>query len=31
MGTATISGQGHEGRLDLRGAAYISAGVNWPF
>lgn len=31
LGTATISGQGHQGRLDLRGAAYISAGFNWPF
>jgi hypothetical protein len=31
MGTATLSGQGRQGRLDLRGAAYISAGFNWPF
>jgi hypothetical protein len=31
LGTATISGQGHQGRLDLKGAAVISAGFNWPF
>lgn len=31
MSSATFSGNGHEGKLDLTGALYISAGVNWPF
>jgi hypothetical protein len=31
LGKATISGQGRQGRLDLSGQVYISAGVNWPF
>jgi hypothetical protein len=31
LGSATISGQGHLGRLNLGGAAYLSAGINWPF
>ncbi len=31
LGNATISGQGHEGRLKLGGAVYLSAGINWPF
>jgi hypothetical protein len=31
LGNATISGPGHEGRLKLDGAIYLSAGVNWPF
>jgi len=31
LGNATISGQGRQGTLKLNGAAYISAGVNWPF
>jgi hypothetical protein len=31
MGDATISGGGREGRLNLGGQIYISAGINWPF
>jgi len=31
MSSATFSGNGREGKLDLTGALYISAGVNWPF
>ena len=31
MGNATISGGGREGRLNLGGQIYISAGINWPF
>jgi len=31
MGTATISGSGHEAQLKLGGAVYVSAGINWPF
>jgi len=31
MSSATFSGSGREAKLDLTGALYISAGVNWPF
>jgi len=31
MGNATISGGGREGRLNLGGQLYISAGISWPF
>ena len=31
MSSATIGGGGREGRLDLGGQVYISAGINWPF
>jgi hypothetical protein len=31
LGDATISGNGREGRLNLGGQVYISAGINWPF
>jgi hypothetical protein len=31
LGKATISGNGREGTLDLRGAIYFTAGINWPF
>jgi len=31
LGNATISGGGREGRLNLGGQIYISAGINWPF
>ena len=31
MGDATFSGGGREGRLNLGGQVYISAGINWPF
>jgi hypothetical protein len=31
LGNATISGGGREGRLNLGGQVYISAGINWPF
>ena len=31
MSSATFSGDGREGTLDLTGALYISAGINWPF
>ncbi len=31
LGSASIGGQGREGRLDLSGQVYISAGINWPF
>ena len=31
LGNATISGNGREGTLKLGGAAYVSAGINWPF
>ncbi len=31
MSDATISGGGREGRLNLGGQVYISAGINWPF
>jgi hypothetical protein len=31
LGNASISGGGREGRLNLGGQVYISAGINWPF
>ena len=31
LGSATISGKGRQARLDLSGACYVSAGINWPF
>ena len=31
LGNASISGGGREGRLNLGGQIYISAGINWPF
>lgn len=31
MSSATFSGDGREGELDLTGALYITAGFNWPF
>lgn len=31
LGNATISGGGREGRLNLGGQVYITAGINWPF
>ncbi|HZL41901.1 MAG TPA: hypothetical protein VFD66_01320 [Verrucomicrobiae bacterium] len=31
LGKAKIGGGGAEGRLDLGGAVFISAGFNWPF
>jgi hypothetical protein len=31
LGKATISGGGREGRLNLGGQVYITAGINWPF
>jgi len=31
LGDATFSGGGREGRLNLGGQLYISAGINWPF
>jgi hypothetical protein len=31
LGNATISGGGREGRLNLGGQIYITAGINWPF
>jgi hypothetical protein len=31
LGTATISGSGHEAQLKMGGAVYVSAGINWPF
>ncbi len=31
MGNARISGRGREANLNLSGAVYISAGINWPF
>ena len=31
LGNANISGGGREGRLNLGGQVYISAGINWPF
>lgn len=31
LGDATIGGGGREGRLNLGGQIYISAGINWPF
>lgn len=31
MSSATISGGGRSGKLDLSGQLYITAGINWPF
>lgn len=31
LGNASISGRGREARLKLGGAAFVSAGINWPF
>jgi hypothetical protein len=31
LGDATISGDGREGKLNLGGQMYITAGINWPF
>jgi hypothetical protein len=31
LGNANISGGGREGRLNLGGQVYITAGINWPF
>jgi hypothetical protein len=31
LGNATFSGGGREGRLNLGGQIYITAGINWPF
>jgi hypothetical protein len=31
LGNATISGGGREGRLNLGGQVYITAGINWSF
>ena len=31
LGSATVSGEGREARLDLSGGVYFSAGINWPF
>jgi hypothetical protein len=31
LGDANFSGGGREGRLNLGGQVYISAGINWPF
>jgi len=31
MSSATFSGDGREGKLDLTGGLYFSAGINWPF
>jgi hypothetical protein len=31
LGDATISGGGREGRLNLNGQVYITAGINWAF
>lgn len=31
MSDAAFGGNGREGRLDLGGQVYISAGINWPF
>jgi len=31
LGNATIGGGGREGRLNLDGQVYITAGINWPF
>jgi hypothetical protein len=31
LGNATFSGGGREGRLNLGGQVYITAGINWPF
>ncbi|HZF02060.1 MAG TPA: hypothetical protein VE344_09210 [Methylomirabilota bacterium] len=31
LNSATISGGGRSGKLDLSGQVYITAGINWPF
>lgn len=31
LSSATISGGGRTGKLDLSGQLYITAGINWPF
>lgn len=31
LGDATFDGPGRSARLDLSGAVYVAAGVNWPF
>jgi hypothetical protein len=31
LGTSTFSHGGREAKLDLQGAVYLSAGINWPF
>lgn len=31
MGNATVRGGGRQARLDLGGALFLSAGINWPF
>jgi hypothetical protein len=31
MSTATFGGGGREAKLNLKGAVYISGGINWPF
>ncbi|HET7624901.1 MAG TPA: hypothetical protein VFM25_06505 [Verrucomicrobiae bacterium] len=31
MGSSTFSGGGRQAKLDLSGAVYVSAGINWPF
>jgi hypothetical protein len=31
LGRSTFSGGGRQARLDLNGAIYVSAGINWPF
>ena len=31
LGSATVSGGGREARLDMSGALYFTAGINWPF
>jgi hypothetical protein len=31
LGDATFSGVGRQANLDMSGAVYISAGINWPF
>lgn len=31
MNNATVSGKGRQARLDLGGALFLSAGINWPF
>jgi hypothetical protein len=31
LGTSTFNAAGRQARLDLRGAVFLSAGINWPF
>jgi hypothetical protein len=31
LGSATVSGEGRQARLDMSGGIYFSVGVNWPF